>query len=150
MADRGRSRSPPGKPVSARTGPLPDSHDRGDLLEQLEEALVELTQGATTVSVEVLQTVVPLVVLAAAFLHNAARADKLAILRAEGALEPPADSQEFAAENLDSAPSTPAGSCAGTCPSVAPTLPSPPPELNEGSEEEAHLRQDVTEVEASS
>ena len=86
---------------------------------------MELTLGATTVSVEVLQTVVPLVVLAAAFLHNAARADKLAILRAEAALEPPADSQEFAAENLDSAPSTPAGSCAGTCPSVAPTLPSP-------------------------
>ena len=90
MSDRGRSRSPPGRPASARTGPLSDSRDRGDLLEQLEEALVELTQGATTVSVEVLQTVVPLVVQAAAALHNAARADKLAILRAEAALEQPA------------------------------------------------------------
>ena len=83
--------------MSARTGPLPDSHDRGDLLEQLEEALVELTQGAASVSVEVLQTVVPLVVQAAAELHNAARADKPAILRAEAALERPVDSQDSAA-----------------------------------------------------
>ena len=88
-------------------------------------------------SVEVLQKVVPLVVQASAELHNAARADKLAILRAEGAFEEPGRSQDsFEPENLDPAPSTPAGSCAGTCPSVTPTLPSPAQELDGRSDEE--------------
>jgi hypothetical protein len=112
MAERGRSRSPPGQPGSC-AGVTPLSCHRG---EQLEEAVLELTQGAAGLSVEVLQKVVPLVVQASAELRNAARADKLAILRAEGAFEEPA-------------PSTPAGSGAGSCPSVAPTIPSPEQEL---------------------
>ena len=115
MAERGRSRSPPGQPGSC-AGVTPLSCHRGELLEQLEEAVLELTQGAAGLSVEVLQKVVPLVVQASAELRNAARADKLAILRAEGAFEEPA-------------PSTPAGSCAGSCPSVVPTIPSPEQEL---------------------
>ena len=135
MAERGRSRSPPGKPGSRASG-TPVSCHRGELLEQLEEAVIELTRAAG-LSVEVLQKVVPLVVQASAELRNAARADKLAILRAEGAFEEPGRSPHpLEPENLDPAPSTPAGSCAGSCPSVAPTLPSPAPEQVEGSDEE--------------
>ena len=116
---------------------------------QLEEAVIELSRGAAGLSVEVLQKVVPLVVQASAELRNAARADKLAILRAEGAFEEPGRSSEpFAAENLDPAPSTPASSCGGSCPSVAPTLPSPVREVVDGSDEELPATQnsDVTEA----
>ena len=147
MVERGRSRSPPGQPGSCAGG-TPLSCHRGELLEQLEEAVLELTRGASGLSVEVLQKVVPLVVQASAELRNAARADKLAILRAEGAFEEPGRSAEpFAAEDLEPAPSTPAGSCAGSCPSVAPTIPSPIQELVECSEDELPPTQnsDVTE-----
>ena len=151
MAERGRSRSPPGRP-----GPCvslsPVSGRRSELLEQLEEAVQELSLGASGLSVEVLQKVVPLVVQASAELRNAARADKLAILRAQGAFEEPHRASEpFPVEDLDlqsAAPSTPAGSCAGSCPSVAPSLPSPVREVVEGSEEEisATQRSDVSET----
>ena len=143
MADRGRSRSPPGKPGS-RACDTPVSCHRGELLEQLEEAVLELTRGAADLSVEVLQKVVPLVVQASAELRNAARADKLAILRAEGAFEEPGRSPHpFLPEDLDPAPSTPAGSGAGSCALVAPTLPSPTRELAEGSDEEREQCHDV-------
>ena len=82
MAERGRSRSPPGRP-GLSAGDTPVSGHRGELLEQLEEAVIELSRGAAGLSVEVLQKVVPLVVQASAELRNAARPDKLAILRAE-------------------------------------------------------------------
>ena len=150
MADRGRSRSPPGKPGPCAGG-TPVSHHRGELLEQLEEAVIELSRGAAGLSVEVLQKVVPLVVQASAELRNAARADKLAILRAEGAFEEPRRSPHpFEPEDLDPAPSTPAGSCAGSCPSVAPTLPSPVEELVEGSDEELPPTQNSDVAEAGS
>ena len=128
------------------------SGHRGELLEQLEEAVLELSRGAAGLSVEVLQKVVPLVVQASAELRNAARADKLAILRAQSGFEDPHPaSQPGAAEDLDlppGAPSTPAGSCAGSCPSVAPTLPSPGRELVDASDEELPPTQnsDVTEA----
>ena len=151
MAGRGCSRSPPGRPGPCASG-TPVSGHRGELLEQLEEAVIELSRGAAGLSVEVLQKVVPLMVQASAELRNAARADKLAILRAEGAFEEPhRASEEFAAEYLDlpvGAPSTPAGSCAGSCPSVAPTLPSPEREQVDASDEELPATQnsDVTET----
>ena len=86
------------------------SGHRGELLEQLEEAVIELSRGAAGLSVEVLQRVVPLVAQASAELRNAARADKLAILRAEGAFEEPhRASGPFAAEDLDPALPTTAG-----------------------------------------
>ena len=125
------------------------SGHRGELLEQLEEAVIELSRGAAGLSVEVLQKVVPLVVQASAELRNAARADKLAILRAEGAFEESHRASEpFAVEHLDTAPSTPAGSGANSCPSVAPTLPSPEREQVEASGEEQPPTQnsDVTET----
>ena len=148
MAERGRSRSPPGQPGSCAGG-TPLSCHRGELLEQLEEAVLELTRGAAGLSVEVLQKVVPLVVQASAELRNAARADKLAIPRAEGAFEEPGRSAEpFAAEDLEPAPSTPAGSCAGSCVSVEVPLPSPIEELVAGSDEEVPQTQnsDVSET----
>ena len=124
---------------------------RGELLEQLEEAVIELSRGAAGLSVEVLQKVVPLVVQASAELRNAARADKLAILRAEGAFEEPHRASEpFAAENVDPAPSTPAGSGGGSPASVAPTLPSPEREQVEASDEELLPTQNSNVSEAGS
>ena len=79
MAESGRSRSPPGRPGLCASG-TPVSGHRGELLEQLEEAVIELSCGAAGLSVEVLQKVVPLVVQASAELRNAARVDKLPIL----------------------------------------------------------------------
>ena len=70
MAERGRSRSPPGQPGSCAGG-TPLTCHRGELLEQLVEVVQELTGGAAGLNVEALQEVVPLVVQASAELRNA-------------------------------------------------------------------------------
>ena len=77
MTDRGRSSSPPGRPGLCAGGTSVSGH-RGELLEQLEEAVSRLSRGTAELRVEVLQKVVPLAVQASAELRNAALADELA------------------------------------------------------------------------
>lgn len=129
--ERDRSRSPPGRPVSSRFALQAGSSscDRNELLGQLVEAVTAITSEASTVSVEVLQEVVPLVLAAASLVQNAVRADRLAILRAAG---DSSEGEEGVGEGWE-VPTSPACSVHGASPvpsrvgspvSVAPSIPS--------------------------
>jgi hypothetical protein len=82
-----RSRSPPGRPASIEAEPKILRHE---LLEELDEGLLEITTGITELAPEALSRVVSLVSRAAAVVKNAARANRLAVARAE---------QDFALES---------------------------------------------------